>query len=278
MEVEEEDKKRKVEQYIEPSKWETEYDKPLPQEILSQCSDKNCGICDVPFSSPIITKSHYDGKNHEKKVKTLLAEMFKEPENPPPKRVKAETTATEEICDPTGLFCQVCSLQCTSTVVYESHMNGKQHASKVRALSEAPGRFHCEVCNIFVNSYDILEKHQAGKAHQKKYQRSQQEQTSYRCELCNVTTSDKHGLDAHLAGARHKAKLEPDNEDGQPKRKERKLKDESETKVECNICKVMCPDMDGYNLHIEGEAHKIAAALVDKLLADAKDEDEEGDN
>jgi len=85
-----------------------------------------------------------------------------------------------------------------------------------------------------------------------------------------VTTSDKAGLDAHLAGGRHKAKVEGDDEEGKPKRKERKIKEEGvaeTTKVECSICKVMCPSIEGYNLHIQGEAHRIAADKIGNLVA-----------
>ena len=96
-----------------------------------------------------------------------------------------------------------------------------------------------------------------------------------RCDLCNVTTSDKNGLDNHLNGARHKLKVEGGDEEGKRPKKEKKVKEEAdggeETKVECSICKVVCPDMDGYNLHIEGEAHKLAEVKLGMLVDQKED-------
>jgi len=231
------------------------YDKPLPKFLLSQCTPDKCSLCDVPFNGPTISRSHYDGKAHEKKVAQYLNENV-EDESSRPKRVKLATPPADQT--DSSLYCTVCNLACTSQVVYDSHMQGKTHASKVRAAAmakntrEMANKLGCPICNIYVTSQDALTTHLAGKQHKKKSEKLGEIKSGVqlRCELCDVTATDKHGLDAHLNGKRHAEKV------AGPKVKTDKGK-------VCNKCQVRVDTDEAWQLHVEGEAHKLTVAKLE---------------
>ena len=97
---------------------------------------------------------------------------------------------------PTGLYCTLCNLSCTSTIVYDSHMQGKTHASKVRAANlandgELGNKMGCPACNIVVTSDDALATHLAGKQLKRKSERLGEVGMELKCELCSVTATDR---------------------------------------------------------------------------------------
>jgi hypothetical protein len=136
--------KRPIED-VDPTKWTEAYDRALPPEIVNMCTMAECGVCKVPLNGPAVAQSHYDGKNHDRKVQTILAEMFPDPELAP-KRIKMDDEVVpkkkerpprpegengeERERDTTVYYCQICNLTCTSRIVYDSHMSGKTHASR----------------------------------------------------------------------------------------------------------------------------------------------------
>lgn len=196
---------------VSPSRWATMYDAPLPTILTSMCTLVKCGLCDVPFNGPATSKSHYDGKAHEKKVVQYLADNVSDEESRP-KKVKMSTIATPTVVEANSdLSCSLCNLVCTSTVVYDSHMQGKNHAIKVRAASSVKGgELRCGVCNIYVTSQEALTNHLAGKQHKRKSERMKDIQggVQLHCALCGVKSTDRPGIEAHLKGKRHLEKLE----------------------------------------------------------------------
>ncbi|XP_070560449.1 zinc finger matrin-type protein 3-like [Ptychodera flava] len=96
-------------------------------------SDDFCKICGVSFNSPTQAQSHYQGKNHAKKQKSLQA-----PAN----------NTTEESTVPKAtkkLICFVCNLTLNSEAQLESHVKSYKHQQKVlheqRAQKTLQGRW-----------------------------------------------------------------------------------------------------------------------------------------
>lgn len=232
---------------ISPSRWQTTYDKPLPSTLTILCTPDKCSLCEVPFNGPTISRSHYDGKAHDKKVAQYLAEQVTE-ESSRPKKMKTSSPPVSEAAS--GLFCSVCNLICTSSVVYDSHMQGKAHSSKVRAANmakngEVGNKLGCSVCNIFVTSADALSTHLTGKQHKRKSERLQEveEGLVLHCELCGVTATDRPGLEAHLTGRKHMDKVGG-----------------KDSERFCSKCQVGVDTEEAWALHQEGEAHKLILA------------------
>jgi len=237
---------------ISPSRWATLYDAPLPPSLASMCATDKCQLCDVDFNGPTISRSHYDGKAHEKKVAQYLAANVDD-EASRPKKIKISCPNAEETNS--SLSCSLCNLVCTSTVVYDSHMQGKNHASKVRAAnSSKSGELGCALCNIFVTSPDALTNHLAGKQHKRKSERMRDIQGGLQlhCSLCGVNATDRPGLEAHLKGKRHLEKLE---------RKNKKEEDEKEESSDTETKNVALQETD-LALQVSSDAKKIAPAKI----------------
>ena len=52
--------------------WRSCYDAELPANLLEMCHPDKCDLCGVPFSKPIVAKTHYVGKIHCQKTAKFL--------------------------------------------------------------------------------------------------------------------------------------------------------------------------------------------------------------
>ena len=52
--------------------WRSCYDAELPANLLEMCRPEKCDLCGVPFSKPIVAKTHYVGKIHCQKTAKFL--------------------------------------------------------------------------------------------------------------------------------------------------------------------------------------------------------------
>ena len=67
-----------------------------------------------------------------------------------------------------GFDCGLCQVQCSSQVVLDAHLIGKQHKKKLEMLHPPNRNFQCEICNVKANDQVGLDMHLAGKKHKKK--------------------------------------------------------------------------------------------------------------
>ena len=67
-----------------------------------------------------------------------------------------------------GFDCGLCQVQCSSQVVLDAHLIGKQHKKKLEMTQAPSGNSRCEICNIAVTDQGGLDMHLAGKKHIKK--------------------------------------------------------------------------------------------------------------
>merc|ERR1711962_602299 len=154
--------KRKFQEEPPHQIWAKKYDIPLPQEILDQCLEKECNICEIQTSSITTCQQHYQGSKHAKKVAQRIEEIFKnKPDEPKPKRLKSDLSpsitsqAESSLADLAGsmdipltpqqdtlppkegpFHCTHCNINCQSKTPYEMHLQGKAHLKKVKQQEE----------------------------------------------------------------------------------------------------------------------------------------------
>lgn len=109
--------------------WQDMYDAPLPTELLKKCRIAKCDLCDIEFTSAIVAKSHYVGKNHSKKTNLFLSDFaLNHPEQKVPVRVNQAFDKPPEPDQPVtviaGLtqnqdetFCHLCNIGLSSKIV-----------------------------------------------------------------------------------------------------------------------------------------------------------------
>lgn len=257
-----EEQSRKRAREPSPSRWHQEYDKPLPASILEKCTDSRCDVCSLPLNGPSVSRSHYDGKAHDKKVKKLLEEMFPEPGSAPKKRKVEDAVVKQEPSIGDGVtvvntklnHCEVCNVSCSTKQVYDTHLNGKGHASRLRASKmdlTGSNKSRCDICNVNV-AMDQFQAHLNGKNHKKKEKRmAETGDQKLTCDVCSVTMTDLENFNKHMQGKRHMENV------GEAAGHVSVLK-----KHRCEICQMDFSDDTAYTVHCVGDAHNL---IVEKL-------------
>lgn len=70
-------------------------DQTLPKELTVMFQPLFCKLCNMQLSSSVVAKLHYNGKNHEKKVRKYLIEHSERTGEPLHKRARPESKKTE---------------------------------------------------------------------------------------------------------------------------------------------------------------------------------------
>lgn len=150
---------------------------------------KVCHVCNMIFSSPVMAKSHYQGKVHAKnlRLQTVGPQTPVVPPTPPTPTVqmkndppvdsKANNTST-------NLFCSVCQASFYNQLMAQQHYEGKKHKKHLKKLKlmetyglpSAPAMtvkgYHCDICNIQLNSVEQYQSHLSGAKHKNQLKKS----------------------------------------------------------------------------------------------------------
>lgn len=224
-----------------------------------------CLLCQVDMTSLIVATSHYEGKNHGKKVKEWCLQSGLDP----PRR----TDGTDNVAD---TWCDYCKISLTSTAMAKSHYSGQQHRKRVESgrekivVKEDPtGNFgigekfrRFSKNNVKEDGDEVVMKALRKNAmeddlgwqitEKEKLAAKLNENTSMgstlvkkgvlSCNICDVTVQSKDVLDAHLMGKQHKKKLAQSKNPG--------------AKFRCDLCNIETSDQTGLDMHLQGSKHK----------------------
>ncbi|XP_023226326.1 zinc finger matrin-type protein 3-like isoform X2 [Centruroides sculpturatus] len=118
---------------------------PIPSDKSKVKDKKNskplevyCKLCDVAFTSDIQAKQHYNGRNHQRRLRgePPLPKGFFNPltgkwQRQPPVGVPYYIPTQQK--KPQKYSCDLCNVSMTSQEQYNSHLYGAKHRSKVAA-------------------------------------------------------------------------------------------------------------------------------------------------
>jgi len=239
---------------LDEKDWTHLYDKALPSSLLEKCIPENCGVCSVTLSSQVVSKAHYDGKNHDKKVRMELEKMFQNSSETPPKRKKIDgaaaannflkslendiITTTWDRALPQQLLgmctsakCELCVVDFTSESVGSSHYGGKNHDKKVQkwlteSFAENKSQMPQRVCApMQVETF-----------------------TDNKCSLCDVEISSSVMAKAHYSGRKHRSKVAANATS-------EKSGDFQNGSLYCAVCDLLCTSAVVYQSHLVGKQH-----------------------
>jgi len=242
-----------------------------------------CYLCDVKTQTKHALDQHVEGKRHTNKVKVAGGTSMFEPgtwnpeELPPLPKPEPEFDAQirkRKREEAKGEFrCEVCQIDFSSKIPFEGHMEGQQHATKIRRLNEDPNDpnatepetdpFACELCNVKCGTQEYLDDHLAGKRHYLKIHKPEPTEVlpdmSMKCELCDIVVVGENHFTAHVKGKRHAARQRAMGK-GVEKMK----------LVTCEDCDVMVPTEELYEIHLTRNSHaKKLAELAEFYKAEA---------
>lgn len=205
-------------------RWTMKYDKPLPQQILDKCREKECQLCGVKFTGPAHGEQHYEGTKHGKKVVVDLENIFSHsPDEPRPKKQKSDWSPT--ICSQTDLFlanlADNIKVPLTPRQVEQKELWEPPLPMEIVVMIKERS---CNVCNVPLTSHSMATSHFNGRPHDKKIVKvleslgltevhrkkvtSVQSESDTSCSLCKVEFTGASSAVSHYAGVKHKKMLE----------------------------------------------------------------------
>lgn len=116
-------------------------------------------------------------------------------------------------------FCEVCQVNCSSSLTLSHHLKGRKHKAKLMWSREKrnsdggpKGSPRCDVCQICCPDLVCLEMHKQGKKHMAKLQGRENEELDVkkpvRCGLCRVSCMSEDLFQQHLEGRQHAHQVE----------------------------------------------------------------------
>ncbi|KAM9408666.1 zinc finger matrin-type protein 1 [Pholidichthys leucotaenia] len=165
---------------------------------MSNDKDRFCELCNMVFSSPIVAKSHYEGKVH-------LKNLRKKGLHPPGRLMEqAQPTVAQEKSDqkPSSDVGVENVLQRTlATLAPDTEVNPTD-----------PDKY-CSLCDASFNNPQMASQHYKGRKHQRNKARQKlledlgkQQANSLMCPLCSIQFNSVEMYQSHMQGSKHQAR------------------------------------------------------------------------
>ncbi|CAB1315431.1 unnamed protein product [Coregonus sp. 'balchen'] len=171
------------------------------QRGITMDKDRFCELCSMVFSSPVVARSHYDGKVHAKKMRR--------------KGLYPTTQPADTLSQRGHGLVLPGPLQASATDqgMGEEGGKGPQNTSETVDLSD-PNK-HCRLCAASFNNPHMAQQHYAGRKHQRNHSRQQllkdlgedpAQANSFTCPVCNIKLDSVEMYHAHMQGNKHQIK------------------------------------------------------------------------
>uniref|UniRef100_A0A3Q0R3H7 C2H2-type domain-containing protein n=1 Tax=Amphilophus citrinellus TaxID=61819 RepID=A0A3Q0R3H7_AMPCI len=166
-------------------------------QTMSNDKDRFCELCNMVFSSPVVARSHYEGKVHTKNLRkqnlhssevSTLPGLHQDPDQSEQKPSSegvveqaldpavtiATSSAEVDLKDPCK-YCALCTASFTTAHVALQHYNGRKHQRNqarqelLKQLGhdvEQANSFMCQMCSVQFNSVEMYQDHMQGNKHQ----------------------------------------------------------------------------------------------------------------
>ncbi|XP_076315241.1 uncharacterized protein LOC143227837 isoform X2 [Tachypleus tridentatus] len=100
-----------------------------------------CHLCDAKLNGRLQADSHYEGKNHAKKVKQYLEKLRLEKGITTPVPSSNSKGKADQKDKPEEAFCRLCDVAITSETQAKQHYNGRNHQRRLRGEPPLPKGF-----------------------------------------------------------------------------------------------------------------------------------------
>ena len=123
-----------------PMEWTKEIPMKIPIELLNKCTPLNCLLCSKVFDYDL-SKSHYSGAGHLKKVRQLL-NIGNEPKKP---------KVHQNLPKVSDKKCDACERKFASTEALKEHLRS--------AICYGDFKYECDFCDKRFSRKDVLNDH-----------------------------------------------------------------------------------------------------------------------
>lgn len=176
--------------------WTRLWDTQMPAQLMAKCKPLHCELCGCQSTSPVQAKMHYEGKNHDKNVRSFFTSWSGNTGKIIPQKVvplEKRMKESQAITNP-HLSCDLCVLSFTSQTQMDQHMEGKNHLKKLTSESGNSKWDHPDSNSATFN----------------KDTRTSQVDSNFNkffCDLCKVGAPSQQQMDMHLNGKNHMSKM-----------------------------------------------------------------------
>ncbi|XP_066502636.1 zinc finger matrin-type protein 1 isoform X2 [Hoplias malabaricus] len=160
--------------------------------------EKHCELCNMVFSSPVVARSHYEGKIHAKNMK---------------KSDTAPSTDSRTTASPDAAVPPVPTKEGAAGVEADDDQE-ESAASATQEVDLSDPDKYCKLCTASFNNPIMAQQHYSGRKHQRNHARQEmlnkflkdsEQASSLTCQVCNVTLSSVETYQAHMQGSKHYA-------------------------------------------------------------------------
>lgn len=189
--------------------WTNHWLTSMPPEVLMMCKPLHCELCECHATSPLQAKMHYEGRIHDKHIRSFFATWegnFRNivPEKHPDFDFRKNKPSVDNRAH---LHCDVCHIYFTSEPQLEQHLAGRNHQRLAVGLSGLkPGYYNDETHK--------WQRFPPNEETGESTEYSQQDMTypsdggnKLWCELCKVGAPTQAQMDMHLNGKSHRSKM-----------------------------------------------------------------------
>ncbi|KAL7854054.1 hypothetical protein AOLI_G00208980 [Acnodon oligacanthus] len=156
--------------------------------------EKVCELCNMVFSSPVVARSHYEGKVHAKNLR------------------KSDTTLSADIRTTAGSVALPVPTRDGAAGVKVDQEQKESTASAAQEVDLSDPDKYCKLCTASFNNPLIAQQHYSGRKHQRNQARQEmlsklseesEHASSLTCPVCCVTLSSIETYQAHMQGNKH---------------------------------------------------------------------------
>jgi len=202
--------------------WTSAWDAEMPPDLLAKCRPLHCQLCDVQATSPVQAKMHYQGKTHDKHVRSYFTSLNKlnslnSAAAPIPQKLgasgqKGGKEDESSLGRPPGLHCSVCDLAFTSFSQVEQHLASKNHTRLASGLPGVKPSCFNKATGRWERSPPTDQEQQPAPAPTPSQPSTSSgsivaNEHNFYCQLCKVGAPSQTQMDMHLNGKNHKAKM-----------------------------------------------------------------------
>ncbi|XP_061788386.2 zinc finger matrin-type protein 1 isoform X1 [Nerophis lumbriciformis] len=159
------------------------------QQNMPSDKERFCELCNMVFSSPVVAKSHYQGKVHTKNVRKHCLQKSD-------KNAEVSTLPSPHMDSANNI-----------------HMSGSGDGTDPTTASPDPNKY-CVLCAATFKNHQMALQHYNGRKHQRKKARHElleelgdEEANTLTCTMCSVQFNSVEMYQAHMHGDKHHIRM-----------------------------------------------------------------------
>ncbi|XP_014788917.1 zinc finger protein 346 [Octopus bimaculoides] len=190
-------------------------------------NEYKCDVCNVAFTSHVIAKQHFEGKRHQKNVKSQPIAVVS---NSLPDNYSQGFHTQENMPVINQDKCELCDVKFTSATQTADHLKGKIHMKNFNTVSALRKniKLECDICGVVFAGIVDADAHFTGRKHLRATENrtilprliaelaspqklpsvaAENHQVGDKCEICDVVFTSRIIAKQHFEGKKHKKKV-----------------------------------------------------------------------